>query len=583
MILSALIESIDYSNNTCQVQIPDLRSAANKEPIIRTAVFAETPGIHNSYSIGDTVWLAFVRNEKQYPVVIGRLINPKTYTDVPVGSVSGNSLYIEQKAVLPADTTFQISESGYDSLTNIINKLKAATNFIESNHDLDARLKNAGSGNGTSDYDHSLLEEALFSTITLSQNKDAFEREFPVGRVLYVQNDLGKQYPLWTEISVYPVQSLAADILEFSNSNIDKRYQALPGIWKIKTALNGALLVQRCLPNYNSIPSYVNIEVNGAGQRCVLFDDDGDALCYYWELDDEVGTPTTLRHIKTKDLVFKTGNGKLMKEDNSKEILSISLPNGGDMLKNFSNTESVKDLIAILNLRGVDLTNKKAEQCRLHATNQHGLFAHSRALEYIYLNDNYNSNVLNTWLFYQATNLKEVYIPDSIETITRGVFNGTINLSSILNLENSHIVQIDQEAFQNGGCNRLYLPRKVDVVNFGARSIGNHNNNDQSRGKHIVSLFVHSRLKLNAECFWNYSNGKNNFLNLYTMELIYSGTKDEVKRLIAESDLLAFFKYPLEPALTQIPSNLDDYMIDGSSGYRIGSATKPTIVYNYKR
>ena len=607
MILSALIESIDYSNNTCQVQIPDLQSAANKEPIIRTAVFAETPGIHNSYNTGDTVWLAFVRNEKQYPVVIGRLINPKTYTDVPVGSVSGNSLYIEQKAVLPANTTFQISESGYDSLINIIHKLKAATNFIESNHDLEAKLKNAGSGsnNDSGDYDHSLLEAALFSTITMSQAYEDLELEYPLGRVLFVQNDAGIKYTLWSDIKIYPVSSLAANIAEFSNSQRNKQFKALPGIWKVKTILNGAILAQRCQPNYTEIPESVSVMVNDTDARnCPLRDPaTQEPLCYYWEQDPEVNQNSTYRKqqklmsIATKQLIFKDASGKNVLTNNSTEITSISLPDG-TLLKTVSNSGNPVDSIAVLNLRDINLCTPNGQYCKFSAHLGNGLFCNSNTLEYIYLNDHYNNNVLNNYLFSQASALKEIYIPNSITKIGENVFNGTVKLNSVLNMENSLISEFGAAAIQNTSLDTLYLPKTVDCVTFKLKSLGNHYNNGNQKSGHTKTLFVNSKVVLTSDysgnypksCFCNY-NGTDNFtvyLNQFTLELVYSKTKEEVKKLIAESDIVAFFRTQYNHDLSDIadlPGGLDAYMVDGSSGYVLGSAAddRPVIVYNYKR
>ena len=78
------------------------------------------------------------------------------------------------------------------------------------------------------------------------------------------------------------------------------------------------------------------------------------------------------------------------------------------------------------------------------------------------------------------------------------------------------------------------------------------------------------------------------YVNQFTLELVYSGSKEEVKKLIAGSDIVAFFRTWYNSNLTDLadlPGGIDSYMVDGSSGYNLGSATDahPVIVYNYKR
>ena len=140
MILSAVIETIDYNNYTCEVQLPDLQSAADDLPVIKTAAIAEVPGLQHSYKKGDLVWVAFVRDEKKFPVVIGKLVN-NTNISEPGGALQLETLEISGKATLPGSINFKNNEPGYDNLTGIINKLKAATNFIETYKDLDYKLK----------------------------------------------------------------------------------------------------------------------------------------------------------------------------------------------------------------------------------------------------------------------------------------------------------------------------------------------------------------------------------------------------------------------------------------------------------
>lgn len=606
MIYPAEILNVDYNNHTCQVNIPDLTGVNDSpNPVGQVANILEIPGISNAYKKGDIVWVSFIKSAKQYPIVLG-FVNAQTMCD---GALIGKTLEVSGNAKIPRDTTIFDAENDYNSFTKIINKLKTVTNFIESNYDLEDKLKNAGSGssnNGTGDYDHSLLEAALFSTITMSQAYEDIESEYPLGRVLFVQNDAGIKYTLWSDIKIYPVPSLAANMAEFSNSQLDKQFKALPGIWKVKTILNGAILAQRCQPNYTEIPEYVSVMVSdNQARNCPLRDPDTlEPLCYYWEQDPNVNQNSTYRKqqklmsIATNQLVFKDASGKNVLTNNSSEILSISLPDG-TLLKTVSSSSNPVDSIAVLNLRDLNLCNPNGNYCKFNAHLGNGLFCHSQALEYIYLNDHYNNNVLNNYLFNQAASLKEVYIPASINKIGEDVFNGTVKLTSVLNMENSLIAEFSKGAFQNTSVETLYLPKTVDCVTFKLKSLGNHYNNNNEKSGHTKTLFVNSKLILTSDysgsypksCFCNYTDGRENwmtYVNQFTLELVYSGSKEEVKKLIANSDIVAFFRTWYNSNLTDLadlPGGIDAYMVDGSSGYSLGSATDdhPVIVYNYKR
>ena len=113
MLFSAIIETLDYATYTCTVQIPDLQSVGDLGPVVRTACIAEMPGLQNSFKVGDIVWVAFVRGEKQYPVVIGKVTNPKN-SGLPGGALNVESLNISNSAALPGTLTFNGIEADYD-------------------------------------------------------------------------------------------------------------------------------------------------------------------------------------------------------------------------------------------------------------------------------------------------------------------------------------------------------------------------------------------------------------------------------------------------------------------------------------
>lgn len=628
MILKAQIVSIDYNTGSCQVHIPQFDLASSTSAAILTAQFCETPGVYKGYNVSDLVWVAFEKNLIDEPVVIGHLGVPLTTDNAKGGALLGQTLEIQTRAQLPKETFIKTAESDYDSLVKIINKVKGLEEATKAVGDLPTLLDsyqntlnfldekinqlntfespdNGSSDNNNDGYDHSLLEAALFSTITMSQSYDDLDQEYPLGRVLFVQNDAGIKYTLWSDIRIYPVVSLATDIAEFSNSQLNKNFTALPGIWKVKTILNGAVLAQRCQPNYTEIPESVSIMVNDTDARnCPLRDPDTqEPLCYYWEQDPDVNQNSTYRKqqklmsVATNQLIFKDNSGKNVLTNNSTEITSISLPDG-TLLKTTSNSDNPVDSIAVLNLRDINLCTPNGSYCKFSAHLGNGLFCKSNTLEYIYLNDHYNNNVLNNYLFNQASALKEVYIPNSITKISENVFNGTVKLNSVLNMENSLISEFGTSAIQNTSLDTLYLPKTVDCVTFKLKSLGNHYNTGNQKSGHTKTLFVNSKLVLTSDysgsypksCFYNYNGTDNStvYLNQFTLELVYSKTKEEVKKLIAESDIVAFFRTQYNQNLSDIadlPEGLDAYMVDGSSGYILGSATDdhPVIVYNYKR
>lgn len=604
MIYPAEIINVDYNNHTCQVNIPDL-TGVNDSPNAsgQMAHILETPGMSNAYKNGDIVWVSFIKGAKQYPIVLG-FVNAQATCD---GALISKTLEVSGNAKIPRDTMIRGAENDYNSFTKIINKLKAVTNFMESTTNLNSSdTPTTPSNTGTTEgYDHSLLEAALFSTITMSQSYDDLDQEYPLGRVLFVQNDAGIKYTLWSDIKIYPVASLATDMAEFSNSQLNKNFTALPGIWKVKTILNGAVLAQRCQPNYTEIPEAVSVMVSdNQARNCPLRDPDTlEPLCYYWEQDSDVNQNSTYRKhqklmsIATNKLLFKDSNGKDVLKNNSTNITSISLPDG-TLLKTINNSDTPVDSIAVLNLRDINLCTPAGQYCAFNAHLGNGLFCFSQTLEYIYLNDHYNNNVLNNYLFNQATALKEIYIPASITKIGENVFNGTINLTSVLNMENSLISEFSKGAFQNTSVETLYLPKTVDCVTFNLKSLGNHYNNNNEKSGHTKTLFVNSKLVLTSDysgdypqsCFYNYSGTNDSmiYINQFTLELVYSKTKEEVKQLIAESDIVAFFRTWYNQELTDLADlkdGLDAYMVDGSTGYSLGSATDdhPVIVYNYKR
>ena len=140
MVLQAIIESLDYVNNTCTVNIPALQLNPNTSPVIRTAVTASTPGIIYGYKVGDRVWVGFVNGQPEFPVVLGKLTSSLTALDAG-GTFKGQSVVVSDSATLPSIINFTGVDADYNSLDKIIYKLKQATSFTANHKGLDYKLK----------------------------------------------------------------------------------------------------------------------------------------------------------------------------------------------------------------------------------------------------------------------------------------------------------------------------------------------------------------------------------------------------------------------------------------------------------
>lgn len=137
MITKGLIQSINFSGNTCMVRVPFFETAGNPTEMTLQATFAITPGIFNSYKVGDVVQVAFENGEINNPVVVGKLfLGGQKESVEPRGSATFNSLEVAQSATLPLDTKFKLnigdttipnvkgSYRSYESVQDIINSMQ---------------------------------------------------------------------------------------------------------------------------------------------------------------------------------------------------------------------------------------------------------------------------------------------------------------------------------------------------------------------------------------------------------------------------------------------------------------------------
>jgi hypothetical protein len=113
VLTKAIIQSIDYTKNTCRVRIPLFENASRNINMIEAdAQLNIVPGIYNSYKTGDIVFIGFEENKMELPVILGKLfVTASAEASSYRGSVSGNSLAITDTAQLPYSTVFNYDKS----------------------------------------------------------------------------------------------------------------------------------------------------------------------------------------------------------------------------------------------------------------------------------------------------------------------------------------------------------------------------------------------------------------------------------------------------------------------------------------
>lgn len=616
MIFSAIIETIDYNTYTCTVQIPDLQGVGDLGPVVRTACIAEMPGLQNSFKAGDIVWVAFVRGEKQYPVVIGKVTNPKN-SGIPGGALTAESLNILGTAALPGTVTFNGIESDYNSLSKIIHKLKASINFIERYAGLEFTLDELAQegGGGTGDIDiealQRLVSNSMWENITAMQTEESLTMDFPLGKILFVRDDKGQNYSFQSEIDIFPVYSTSTDfreqpLLEFSNAQQSSKYPTkLNGIWKIKAFVEGGFLAQRCATSNMTLNTSIRL-LNG--QTCQLFDDNGNALSWYWELEGSL----QLKSVKSRDLVFLDNDGvtDLTTHKTKRSIfkIGIKLTTGEyKILQQYSSKaeDRAKNMLVVLNLNYDDCKFVNAGGKSLYFESNYtnnSIFLVDKnsnyGIEYIYLPESYNTSYnssfgtngltqINESLFSGSRRLVTVYIPRNTGYIAKNAFSGTgedrqgiagAPAVTILNLENSNVRSFGSSAFQNivlTGA-QLRLPRTSihEKIYFSHQAFyWRYWRGKAATCNPIKTFYVHSPLDFDhaegsttphAGCFYNFDSGTDtSYANLYMKELIYCDSKQEVLNMLRASSLVSFLR--TDKNMGDISLSTDEEPIFGSA------------------
>lgn len=233
MIVSAIINSIDYNKKLCTVMIPDLQSSADPEPVIREAALIESLGTQNSYKVGDKVWISFIRGEKRYPIVIGRILTTDpTYLN-QAGAGTFAELSVQDKVILPANTQFNISgvSADYNSLEKLINKLKQVTSFYEAYCNDIVNIQN---------------NSVRYAAYCTEETKPSYN----IGTIVFVKVEVEDAPKLYsTDHTLYLVKGITDNSAkEFAlkvDTETDTDTIKLDGKWKIQAKFDGAVFAQR--------------------------------------------------------------------------------------------------------------------------------------------------------------------------------------------------------------------------------------------------------------------------------------------------------------------------------------------------
>ena len=137
MVTQAEIQSIDFNSNSCTVRIPLFETAGTLEPFIAEAKICIQPGIYNGYKIGDTVWVDFINDIKNWPIVIGKIFKNQDDEKANTGSVIVSpSIKVSTYTSIPSTTEISGTFADFNTIQKIINSIKNIQEKIDSQESL---------------------------------------------------------------------------------------------------------------------------------------------------------------------------------------------------------------------------------------------------------------------------------------------------------------------------------------------------------------------------------------------------------------------------------------------------------------
>ena len=132
MVTQAEIQSIDFNSNSCIVRIPFFETAGTLEPFIAEAKICIQPGIYNGYKPGDTVWVSFINNRHELPIIICKIYqNLETEKNNTGSVIVSPSIEVSDQASIPNNTKITNTFSDFDTIQKIISNIKNLQEKIE--------------------------------------------------------------------------------------------------------------------------------------------------------------------------------------------------------------------------------------------------------------------------------------------------------------------------------------------------------------------------------------------------------------------------------------------------------------------
>lgn len=141
MLAKGIIQSINFSSNTCIVRVPLFETAGNEYKCENESIFSIPPGVFNGYKVGDVVIVGFDAGNEGYPIILGKLYTgANDESKITGGAGQFNDLIVTNSAKLPANIEINFDQ---DSKNKAITSEVALSNYKSLRNIVDAVIKNS--------------------------------------------------------------------------------------------------------------------------------------------------------------------------------------------------------------------------------------------------------------------------------------------------------------------------------------------------------------------------------------------------------------------------------------------------------